>query len=170
MQPVHVSMIWAMTPNRVIGQGGGMPWRIPRDMKWFRKQTLGQAVVMGRGTLASWGGKPLKDRFNIVLTSDRSWRREGVEVVDSVSAALALCQERKFFDLIVIGGAEIYKSFLPLAERLYVTLVWSETEGDRHFPHYDERQWRVVWQEDRWRQGPKDSHPTRFIWYEEIKR
>lgn len=170
MQSVHISLIWAMTPNRVIGRDGGMPWRIPRDMAWFRKHTLGHAVVMGRGTLASLGNKPLGGRFNIVLTSDRSWQCEGISTAGSIPEVLALCEKHKKYDLFVIGGAKVYETFLPLAEYLYVTLVWSEVEGDRHFPPYDESRFRQIWSEKMWRKGPKDEFPTRFASYQEITR
>jgi len=167
---VHVSLIWAMTPNRVIGKDGGKPWRIPRDIRWFRRNTLNNAVIMGRGTFASFGSKPLDDRLNIVLTSDSEWKSEGVEVVRSVSEALALCQKREYYDLFVIGGVKVYESFLPIAERLYVTLVWSETDGDRRFPNYDESRWREVWKEKKWRRAHKDTHPCMFAKYEQIVR
>lgn len=135
-----ISIIVALAKNRVIGIENRLPWRLPGDMQWFRQQTLGKTVVMGRKTYESLG-KPLPDRRNVVVTRARDFTAPGCTVVHSLDEALGLAQET---ELMVIGGEEIYRQTLPRADRLYLTLVDSEVEGDAWFPEFDWGAWREI--------------------------
>ena len=133
-----LAMIWAMAENRVIGAEGGLPWRLPGELAYFRAMTLGKPVIMGRKTYASLR-KPLPGRTNIVVTRDPAFTApERVWVVGSVEEALARGREKAREDgvaeVMVIGGATIYEACLPLADRLYLTEIHGAPEGDTFFP------------------------------------
>jgi dihydrofolate reductase len=136
-----VSLIVAMAQNGVIGRANGLPWRLPEDLKRFRAFTLGKAVLMGRKTFESIG-RALPGRVNLVLTRDPSWSAPGVVVVHSMEAALA--QAAASDELVVIGGAEIYRLVLPFARRIYLTHVHADVPGDTFFPDFDPTQWDDV--------------------------
>ena len=139
------SAIAAMARNRVIGQGNGLPWRLPGDLKFFKAATLGKPVVMGRKTFQSIG-KPLPGRPNIVVTRDPGFVAEGVHVVRDIETALdlaaRLARETGAEEVMVIGGAEIYAQALPRLDRLYLTEIDAEIEGDAYFPEIEPRVWR----------------------------
>ncbi len=130
---MKLTAIVAMTPERVIGKGGGLPWNLPDDLKFFKKHTSGHPIVMGRKTFDSIG-KPLPHRQNIVLTHDPAWHHDGVE-------SLHQPQELREFALIdpqvfIIGGEQIYRFFLPLLSDIVITHVKQSYEGDTYFPEY----------------------------------
>jgi dihydrofolate reductase len=134
-----ISLIAAMDRNRLIGKGNRLPWRLPADMKHFRKLTLGKPVVMGRRTFESIG-KPLAKRTNIVLTRDPHFSAGGCIVARSVDEALREadgCEE-----VMIIGGYSVYEQFLNLAERLYLTQIHKCFEGDVYFPAFELNDWR----------------------------
>ncbi|MBW4080451.1 dihydrofolate reductase [Paenibacillus sp. S150] len=139
---MSISMIWAMAANNVIGKDNDMPWHLPRDFDYFKSQTLGKRMLMGRKTWESLGSKPLKGRTSIVLTRDRSFAPEGAEVVHSLEEALAAGS--KGDELMVIGGAEIYKMMLPYAGKLMVTRIEQDIEGDTKFPEVNWGEWREI--------------------------
>jgi dihydrofolate reductase len=134
--PVIVALIVARADNGVIGAGGKLPWRIPEDLQFFKRQTLGKPVIMGRKTYASIG-KPLPRRTNIVVTRDRGWSAPGVLVAHDLPTALALGYEDAHRtgadEVMVIGGAEIYAQALPHAQRIYLTEVHRAYAGDTRF-------------------------------------
>jgi dihydrofolate reductase len=136
-----VSLIVAMAQNGVIGRANGLPWRLPEDLKRFRAFTLGKAVLMGRKTFESIG-RALPGRVNLVLTRDPSWSAPGVVVVHSMEAALA--QAAASDELVVIGGAEIYRLVLPFARRIYLTHVHADVPGDTFVPDFDPTHWDDV--------------------------
>ena len=135
-----ISMIVAMGNNRVIGQANQLPWRLPADLKYFKSATMGKAMIMGRKTYETIG-RPLPGRKNIILTRDKSYQAEGCLVVHSVESAL---KEAGDGEVMIIGGGQMYKQFLPLAGRIYVTQIDSEFEGDTFFPTLNNNQWDVV--------------------------
>ena len=139
--PPLISLIVAMAQNGVIGRDNSMPWRLPEDLKRFRAFTLGKPILMGRKTFESIG-RPLEGRTNLVLTRDRSWFAPGVIVVHSVEEALT--QASASDELVVIGGAEIYRLVLPFARRIYLTHVHADVQGDITFPEFDATQWADV--------------------------
>lgn len=133
---MHLTAIVAMTPERVIGRGGELPWHLPEDLRFFKRTTSGHPVVMGRKTYDSIGF-PLPKRRNIVLTRDRSWCAEGVEVIHSPGELehLAGIGGRVF----IIGGSEIYAAFLPHLDELLVSHVRQSHEGDARFPEFEDQ-------------------------------
>ena len=147
----QVAMIWAMSRNRVIGRDNTLPWRLPDDMKHFMKTTMGKPVVMGRKTLESMKA-PLPGRTNLVVTRQPDWTREGVvaclTLEDALERAAAQCAVDGQQEIMVIGGAQIYELALPLADRLYVTHVHAEVDGDVFFPEYNEEDWQCVYSQD----------------------
>ncbi|MBI2051365.1 dihydrofolate reductase [Candidatus Roizmanbacteria bacterium] len=133
-----VSAIAALAvKNRVIGNRGKIPWHIPEDIKRFRDMTKGHAVIMGRKTYESIG-RPLPDRTNIVVTRDPAYKAEGCIVVTTIDDALERAREFEKEEVFIIGGGEIYKVAFPKTDRLYLTLVEGDYEGDAYFPDYSE--------------------------------
>jgi dihydrofolate reductase len=139
---MKISMIAAMTDERVIGIENRLPWKLPNDMKWFRQHTLGKPIIMGRKTFESFGSKPLPDRTNIIITRDESYQANGSVVVHSIEEALQAAG--KVDEVMVIGGASFYEQMLPRADRLYLTFVHARIEGDAWFPAIDFSQWQEV--------------------------
>jgi len=158
----RISIIAAVARNRAIGRRNRMPWRLPEDLKRFRRLTLGHAVVMGRRTFDSIG-KPLPGRDNIVVTRSREWSHPGCRAADSIEAALASAQTSQ--EVFVIGGAEIYLLALPRAVRLYLTEIEREFDGDAFFPDFDHSRWREVSREPRVLDGP-EGFAYHFVVYE----
>jgi dihydrofolate reductase len=136
-----VTLVAAIAENGVIGNGNRMPWHLPADLKRFKALTLGKPILMGRRTFEAIG-KPLPGRRNLVLTRAADLAASGVEVVHSVEEALAACADAP--ELMVIGGAEIYRLFLPHAQRMHITRVHAPVVGDTRFPGCDWNEWRKV--------------------------
>lgn len=160
-----VAFYVAIAGNGVIGRDGGLPWKLSTDMKRFKETTMGKPVVMGRKTWDSFPRRPLPGRLNIVVSRDRSFHPEGALVAHSVQEALALAKDAGGDEIAVIGGGQIYREAMPLADRLYVTHVIADIEGDTAFPPIDPGQWRIVSSEDV-PAGEKDSHATRYVIYQ----
>jgi dihydrofolate reductase len=161
-----LSMIFAMDQNRLIGKNNDLPWHLPADMAYFKKTTTGHSVLMGRKTFESFGNKPLPDRKNIILTQNKSFTADNCEVIHSVEEAVEHIAYDEFF---VIGGSEIYKLFLPQADRLYITHIQAEFEGDAYFPQFNEEEWEVTSSI----QGivdEKNRYPHVFKVYERIRK
>ena len=161
MSDIKVSLVVAMARNGVIGRDNQLPWHLPGDLKYFKSVTMGKPIVMGRKTYDSIG-RPLPGRTNIVITRS-DWGVEGVEVVNSVNAAIALAKDVAKRDgvdeVMVMGGGEIYRQTLPLADRLYITEVDAEVEGDAYFPEFDVSQWR----EQQRQPGEGGDYPYAFV-------
>ena len=128
-----ISLISAMGRNRVIGINNTLPWRLPADLKHFKQITLGKPVLMGRKTYESIG-KPLPGRANIIISGDSNYQMPGCSVVNSIDAALAAATG--YEEIMVIGGAALYQQLLPRADRLYLTLIDENFNGDAWFPEY----------------------------------
>jgi dihydrofolate reductase len=143
-----VVLVLAMSDNGVIGDRGGLPWRIPDDMKRFKRLTFGKPVIMGRKTWDSLPRRPLPGRTNIVVTRDRSWQAEGALAAHSLDEALTKARGENPSEIAVIGGAEIYKVALPLADRIELTQVHIAVDGDTHLPLFDKSAWREDARED----------------------
>ena len=162
-----ISLIAAMADNRVIGIENRLPWKLPADMKWFRKHTLGKPVVMGRKTFESFGGRTLPDRPNIVVTSDRSYAIDGATVVYSIDEALSAAGDVE--EVMIIGGASFYEQMLPQADRFYLTLVHADVEGDAWFPEFDLAEWQEVERHD-FDADENNAHAYSFTILERIRR
>jgi dihydrofolate reductase len=150
----RVALVVAVSRNGVIGRDGGLPWHISSDLKRFKEITMGKPVIMGRKTWESLPRKPLPGRRNIVITRQAGYQAEGAETVRGADEALALCQGLP--EVSVIGGGEIYGLFWPLAQRIYLTEVDLEVDGDTHFPAVTAPEWREVSREVH-APGPRDS-------------
>lgn len=138
-------IIAAVAGNGVIGVDGRLPWRIPEDLARFKRLTMGQSIVMGRGTFVSIG-RALEGRTNIVLTRRRDWSHDGVHVARSLRGALDMARNLGQ-DLFIAGGADVYRQALDVADRLELTEVDAEPEGDTWFPPVDWSRWREVGRE-----------------------
>lgn len=138
-----ISLIAALATDRVIGMENAMPWHLPGDLAWFKRNTLNKPVIMGRKTFESIG-RPLPGRLNIVISS-KPGEHEGVTWVTSVDAALAAAASVE--EVMVMGGGRVYEQFLPKANRLYLTHIDAEVEGDTHFPDYEPDDWESTFSE-----------------------
>jgi dihydrofolate reductase len=143
---MKVSIIVAIARNGVIGSENRLPWHIPDDFKWFRKQTSRHAVIMGRSTFESIG-KPLPERANIILSRRGDFTVPGAEVFPSLDEALEHLREKGEEEAFVIGGAQVYRETLPFADRLYLTLIRDDYPGDARFPPIPEGDFHTVFEE-----------------------
>ncbi len=145
------ALMVAMARNRVIGRNNKLPWYLPEDLRYFKQVTLGKPIIMGRKTHESIG-RPLPGRLNLVITRDAQWHSDGVSVVHSLEQALEQAQHQALIDgceeVVIIGGSQIYTEALPVVDRLYITEVHAEVEGDTLFPVVDWHQWAESARED----------------------
>ncbi|MDD5392489.1 MAG: type 3 dihydrofolate reductase [Thiothrix sp.] len=154
-----LSLIVAMTGQQVIGKEGQMPWHLPADLAWFKRNTLGKPVIMGRKTWDSIG-RALPGRRNLVISRDPAFQPIGAERVASPEAALALVADVP--EVMVIGGAQIYEHFLPYAGRLYLTLINANLLGDTFFPDYNQHPWHELERTD-YPADAKNPYPYSFL-------
>ena len=141
-----VSIIAAIGKHREIGYKNNLLWHIPEDLKRFKKITSGHTVIMGRKTFESINCKPLPNRKNIVITSQKGFYAEGAEIVHSVKVAME--QARKDGEIFILGGATVYEQCLPFADRIYLTIVKKEYKADTYFPQYDHISWETTEQSE----------------------
>jgi dihydrofolate reductase len=141
-----VSLVAAVAKNYVIGKNNGLPWRLPDDMKFFMETTKGHYVILGRKNFESLPHKfkPLPDRTNVVVTRQKAYKAHGALVVHSIDDALKVAEVNKESEAMVIGGSDIYTLALPLANRLYITEVNAEVEGDVYFPKFNKSEWMEI--------------------------
>lgn len=140
----RLSIIAAVARNGVIGIENRLPWRLPEDLRHFKRLTLGHHLIMGRKTFESIG-RPLPGRVTVILTRDPGYRAEGCLTAGSIDDALRLCGDDP--EVFVVGGAELYAQLLPRAERLYLTEIDADFAGDAFFPAFDRSQWAEVGRE-----------------------
>ena len=153
-----INIIVAMSKNRVIGDSNSLIWHLPADLKRFKELTTGNPIVMGRKTYESIG-RPLPNRRNIIITRDVKYDVEGCEVVNSLEEALMICNNNCF----IIGGGEIYKQSMSIADQIYLTLVHEDFEGDTEFPEIGS-EWKMVTSQD-FEPDEKNKHKYSFIEY-----
>ena len=165
---MKVALIVAVSQNNVIGRDNQLPWHLPEDLQYFKSITMGKPILMGRKTYDSIG-RPLPGRTNIVITRDPNWTAEGVEVVNSLEAAMTAgaeaCNAVEGDEIMVIGGAQIYRDCLPMADKLYLTKVDADIQGDAFFPEIDTNQWQKTSEKT---PAVVDKHPYRFLILERI--
>jgi dihydrofolate reductase len=164
--PPSLAIVAAVAANGTIGAAGGLPWRLPDDLRHFRALTTGHAVVMGRRTWHSLG-RPLPGRQNLVVTRDPALVAPGAEVAHGLDEALA--RARLPLPVFCIGGAELYALALPRADVLYLTEIGRDFEGDASFPAFDRTAWREVAREPRVAPEP-DAFPYSFVTYVRVGR
>jgi dihydrofolate reductase len=156
-----VTIVVAISENHVIGKDNKLLWYLPNDLKHFKNITTGHTVIMGRKTYESVG-KPLPKRRNVIITR-QAISIEGCEVVNSIEAALNFCAGEE--EVFIVGGAEIYRQALQLTDRIYLTVVHKEFEGDSFFPEISNAEWKVVFREDH-DPDEKNLLPYSFVTYE----
>ena len=137
---MKISLISAMGNDKVIGINNSLPWKLPADMRWFREQTMGKPIVMGRKTFESFGAKPLPGRTNIILTKDTQYQAADCIIVHSIKEAIDASQNAP--EIMIIGGASFYTQTLPTADRLYLTEIHHEFAGDSWFPDFNQDDWQ----------------------------
>lgn len=153
-----ISMIAAMANERVIGKDNQMPWHLPADFAWFKRCTMGKPVVMGRKTYQSIG-RPLPGRHNIVISRDASLKIEGVTTVTSIEEALKQTVDAE--EVMIIGGGTIYQACLPLANKLYVTLIDASVDGDTQFPMWGDAFSEIY--SETYTADEKNAYDMRFV-------
>ncbi|WP_202080328.1 dihydrofolate reductase [Caldalkalibacillus salinus] len=158
-----ISFMVAMDKNRLIGADNDLPWRLPADLAYFKRVTMGKPIIMGRKTFESIG-RVLPGRENIVMTRDDTFRHPECTIVHSVDELLARFggTEEEVF---VIGGAKIFEQLLSVADRLYITLIDEAFEGDTYFPQIDPSEWRLI-SEEKGVKDEKNPYDYRFLMYE----
>jgi len=160
----------AMDKNQIIGREGDLPWRLPSDLKHFKRVTLGKPCLMGRKTWESLPF-PLPGRPNLVLTRNNAYEAKGAEVFsdmyDMIGRSYELAGSMNTQEIMLIGGAQLYASLLPRCDRLYITRVEAEVQGDAAFPTIEPQMWRLKSEEGPI-QGPKDDHPFRVAQYDRV--
>ena len=165
---IRLALIVAAAENGVIGRNNALPWYLPEDLRYFKRITMGKPIIMGRKTFESIG-KPLPGRANIVITHNAGYQAQGISVVHSLAEALELAQDIARLDgaeeVVVIGGAAIYRAALPHADRIYLTEVHASVEGDAVLPAIDWTRWRETCRERHAAQTPRDFDYS-FVCYE----
>ncbi|MEH7381894.1 dihydrofolate reductase [Bacillus sp. JJ1533] len=158
-----ISLLLAMDKNQLIGKDNDLPWRLPADLAYFKRVTMGHPIIMGRKTYDSIG-RPLPGRENIIVTRDTSYKAEGCKVIHSIDEIVEMSKETDQ-ELFVIGGAEIFKEILPYSERLYITEIDEEFEGDTYFPVFDKAKWKVI-SKEKGIKDEKNPYEYTFLVYE----
>jgi dihydrofolate reductase len=159
-----VSLIVAMSENRVIGVDNDLPWHLPADLKFFKATTLGKPIIMGRKTFDSIG-RALPGRQNIVVTRNNDWSHDGVDVAESVEAAIALAEGAD--EIMITGGAQIYKQSMDIVDRMYITEVALTIDGHAHFPEFSNDNWYETARESHSAEADKPAYA--FVTYERTK-
>ncbi|MFP7493844.1 dihydrofolate reductase [Terribacillus saccharophilus] len=163
-----ISLLLAMDQNRGIGYQNDLPWRLPRDLKFFKEKTTDQTIVMGRKTLDSMNGA-LPNRTNVVLTRDQSFMAEDVTVLHDVAEIKELADKHPEQEIFVIGGSDIFSQTMDIADRIYMTFIEESFPADRHFPDFPLEEW----QETKREKGIKDDknpYDYYFIQYDRMTK
>ena len=165
---MKLALIAAYAQNRVVGIDNKLPWHLPEDLKYFKRCTSGKAIIMGRKTFESIG-RPLPNRTNIVISRNPEFNMDGVKVVSTLDEAIELAKAvneiNGIDEIMVIGGATIYELTLPLADRLYLTHVHANVEGDAYFPEVDFSSWHEVERAD-YSASETNPYDYSFVVYE----
>ena len=140
---ITISLIVAASSNNAIGKNNQLLWHLPNDLKFFKNTTWGMPVIMGRKTFESVN-KPLPGRFNYVITRQEDWNAEGVKVATDLNDALKKAIETNCKEIFIIGGGEIFKQSMELANKIYMTRVHADLDGDVFFPEIDESNWKLI--------------------------
>jgi len=156
----RIYLLAAVAANGIIGANGQLPWRLPEDLKHFKRLTMGHPIIMGRRTWESLKG-PLPGRENIVVTRNKAYEAPGAAVATSLEAALALCADEPI--VFVIGGSQLFAESLPIAAGLVMTEIYRDFEGDTWFPEYDRSRWK---ESQRERHVTADGMKFDFVLYE----
>lgn len=162
-----ISLLVAMDRNQVIGYQDDMPWHLPNDLKYFKEQTTGQTIIMGRKTFESIG-RVLPHRKNIIVTQQQDYRMDGAEVVHSLDKIYHWNKTNPDEELFVIGGGHLFKQILPFADRMYITKIDETFPGDTYFPNFNEADW-ILTKEEKGVKDEKNAYDYFFLQYDRIK-
>jgi len=162
-----ISAIVAMSRNRVIGKDNQIPWHLPADLKYFKKTTLNHHIILGRKCYESIG-RPLPKRTNIIVTRNKKYEAEGCIIVGSIEEALEFSRKQEQTEVFIAGGGQIYEQSMELWDRLYLTEVAIEVEGDVHFPKLSDEQWLMIDEKSHVADG-KNPYDYTFKIYERKK-
>ncbi|MFB6466105.1 dihydrofolate reductase [Cytobacillus sp. Hz8] len=160
-----ISLLWAMDEKRTIGKKNQLPWHLPEDLKYFKRVTMGHPIIMGRKTFDSIG-RPLPGRENMILTRNQDFQIQGCHILHSIEELLAYSRTIED-EIFVIGGAEIFKEVLPIADRLYVTQIYEIFDGDTYFPFFPLDEWKILSRE-KGIKNEKNPYEYEFLVYERI--
>lgn len=161
---MRIAIIAALAENHVIGNDNTLPWHLSEDLKHFKATTLGKPVIMGRKTFSSIG-KPLPNRENIIVTRQQDLNIPGCKVVNCLDSALNAAIDSE--EVMIIGGSNLYRQMLPLANHMYLTIIHKSFEGDSHFPHWPEDEWQKIKQDDCYSETAQLDYS--FVEYQRIK-
>ncbi|MDP1764468.1 MAG: dihydrofolate reductase [Sediminibacterium sp.] len=164
---MSISLIVAASTNHAIGKNNQLLWNLPNDMKFFKNATWAMPVLMGRKTFEALG-KPLPGRFNIVITRQNDWKPEGTTVVHSLEEGIHAAYAANYKDVMIIGGGQIYKEAIKVADKIYLTRVDAVLEGDTSFPELDKSTWHKT-SEESFPSDEKHAHAYHFQIWERIK-
>ena len=162
----RVSLIVAMARNRVIGKDGAIPWRLPNELQLFKRVTMGHAIIMGRKTWESIK-RLLPGRTTLIVTRQQDYTVPGATVVNSLRTAINACANDP--EIFVIGGGELYREAMPMTDRIYLTTVDAEPEGDTRMPEFDLGEWREI-SSEQFAADEKHAHAYRFSVLERINK
>lgn len=163
-ETMKLAIIVAMDKQNLIGKNNDLPWKLSADLQYFRKVTMGKPLIMGRNTHESIG-RPLPGRKNIIVSTNKDYQAEGCFVVQSLEQAFIACEDAE--EAMVMGGASLYEQLLPQADKLYLTHVNAELEGDTWFPKWEKSHWQEISREDH-PADEKNQYPYSFVVYERI--
>lgn len=163
---MRLSAIVAISNNNVIGKDNELPWYLPADLQYFKRITINHPVIMGRKSFEAIG-QPLPKRTNIVLTKDPYYLASNILVAHSIEEALALAYDTDTEEVFIIGGAIIYEHYLPMLDRLYITEIHADFDGDTFFPEWDRNQWKLI-SEEHHSSDKKNEFDYSFKVYERI--
>jgi dihydrofolate reductase len=159
-----ISIIAAIGNNNVIGCKNSLPWHLPADLNYFKEKTLGKTIVMGQKTFESVGSKPLPGRKTIILNNNENYKApEGCKIARSIDELVEMTKEEG--EIMICGGASVYRQFMPLAHRLYITFIHGDFEGDTFFPEIDKEQWKEVKRTDN-KADDKNAYDYSFVIFE----
>ncbi|WLQ14128.1 dihydrofolate reductase [Hahella aquimaris] len=159
-----LSIVVARAENGAIGVENTLPWRLSNDLQYFKRVTMGKPIIMGRKTFDSIG-RPLPGRTNIVVTRNKDWRHDGVSVAHSLDEAVSLAGREQTDEVMLIGGAELYRQGLAVAQRVYLTEVKTSVQGDAFFPELNPADWREMSRESH-PADEKNQYPHDFVVFE----
>ena len=145
-----ISHLFAASENNVIGNHNQIPWNLPNDLKFFKNKSWGMPVIMGRNTYESLD-KPLPGRINVVITTNKDWKRDDVAVSHTIDEAIKKACEADCNEIFIIGGGEIFKQSMDIVNRIYLTRVHTTIDGDVFYPAFDESKWKLI---------TEDPHPA----------
>lgn len=159
----NLFIIAAMDKNQVIGKNNTLPWHLPADLKHFKKVTMGKPIIMGRKTFESIG-KPLPGRQNIILTRDKNYHATGCSIIHSIDEINKHTDAEEIF---VIGGSEIFNQLLPFAQKLYLTFIDAQFDGESYFPKWQKNEWHEIYREDHLA-DEQNKYNYSFVTYEKL--